>query len=102
MREVHSNYDIDLFKSRLIRDAARSPHGRLSLEVCAVIAEHMRACTFLLIERVCLFQRRRGYVLRRIIVVPSGHGYKDGSNAAVFHNMVATLVREMGSTTKST
>ncbi|MDB6087192.1 MAG: alanyl-tRNA synthetase [Gammaproteobacteria bacterium] len=97
MQGVHSNYDIDLFKS-LIRAAAEIT-GTTDLESSSlrVIADHIRACTFLIIDGVVPSNEGRGYVLRRIIRRAIRHGYKLGQTQPFFHKLVATLVREMGS-----
>ncbi len=97
MQGVHSNYDIDLFKS-LIRAAAEIT-GTEDLESSSlrVIADHIRACTFLIIDGVVPSNEGRGYVLRRIIRRAIRHGYKLGQTQPFFHKLVPTLVREMGS-----
>jgi alanyl-tRNA synthetase len=97
MQGVHSNYDIDLFKS-LIRSAAEVT-GCPDLESSSlkVIADHIRACTFLIIDGVVPSNEGRGYVLRRIIRRAIRHGYKLGQNQPFFHKLVASVVREMGS-----
>ncbi len=96
MQGVHSNYDIDLFKS-LIRAAAEIT-GAQDLESSSlrVIADHIRACTFLIIDGVVPSNEGRGYVLRRIIRRAIRHGYKLGQTQPFFHKLVPTLVREMG------
>ena len=96
MQGVHSNYDIDLFKS-LIRAAAEIT-GTQDLESSSlkVIADHIRACTFLIIDGVVPSNEGRGYVLRRIIRRAIRHGYKLGQTQPFFHKLVPTLVREMG------
>src|SRR5579859_1025347 len=97
MQGVHSNYEIDLFKS-LIRAAAEIT-GTEDLESSSlrVIADHIRACTFLIIDGVVPSNEGRGYVLRRIIRRAIRHGYKLGRTQPFFHKLVASLVREMGS-----
>jgi alanyl-tRNA synthetase len=97
MQGVHSNYDIDLFKS-LIRSAAELT-GTKDLESSSlrVIADHIRACTFLIVDGVVPSNEGRGYVLRRIIRRAIRHGYKLGQTQPFFHKLVASLVREMGS-----
>jgi alanyl-tRNA synthetase len=97
MQGVHSNYDIDLFKS-LIRAAAELT-GTEDLESSSlrVIADHIRACTFLIVDGVVPSNEGRGYVLRRIIRRAIRHGYKLGQTQPFFHKLVASLVREMGS-----
>src|SRR5580692_8933214 len=97
MQGVHSNYDIDLFKS-LIRAAAEVT-GTDDLESSSlrVIADHIRACTFLIIDGVVPSNEGRGYVLRRIIRRAIRHGYKLGQTQPFFHKLVPSLVQEMGS-----
>jgi alanyl-tRNA synthetase len=97
MQGVHSNYDIDLFKS-LIRSAAEIT-GTEDLESSSlrVIADHIRACTFLIVDGVVPSNEGRGYVLRRIIRRAIRHGYKLGQNQPFFHKLVPSLVKEMGS-----
>jgi alanyl-tRNA synthetase len=96
MQGVHSNYDIDLFRS-LIRSAAEAT-GTDDLESSSlrVIADHIRACTFLIVDGVVPSNEGRGYVLRRIIRRAIRHGYKLGQTRPFFHKLVAALVREMG------
>jgi alanyl-tRNA synthetase len=96
MQGVHSNYDIDLFKA-LIRAAAELT-GTEDLESSSlrVIADHIRACTFLIIDGVVPSNEGRGYVLRRITRRAIRHGYKLGQTGLFFHQLVPALVREMG------
>src|SRR6202451_1608368 len=96
MQGVHGNYDIDLFRS-LIRSAAEIT-GTDDLESSSlrVIADHIRACTFLIVDGVVPSNEGRGYVLRRIIRRAIRHGYKLGQTQPFFHKLVASLVREMG------
>ena len=97
MQGVHSNYDIDLFKS-LIRAAAEITRTvDLESSSLRVIADHIRACTFLIVDGVVPSNEGRGYVLRRIIRRAIRHGYKLGQTQPFFHKLVASLVREMGS-----
>jgi alanyl-tRNA synthetase len=96
MQGVHSNYDIDLFKS-LIRSAAEVTGTRdLVSSSLRVIADHIRACTFLIVDGVVPSNEGRGYVLRRIIRRAIRHGYKLGQTQPFFHKLVPSLVREMG------
>ena len=97
MQGVHSNYDIDLFKS-LIRAAAEVT-GTSDMESASlrVIADHIRACTFLIIDGVVPSNEGRGYVLRRIIRRAIRHGYKLGQSQPFFHKLVSSLAQEMGS-----
>jgi len=96
LQHVHSNYEIDLFQS-LIKAAGRetgtSDLGNNSLKV---IADHIRACSFLIVDGVIPGNEGRGYVLRRIIRRAIRHGYKLGRKQAFFHRIVADLVAEMG------
>jgi alanyl-tRNA synthetase len=97
MQGVHSNYDIDLFRS-LIRAAADATNTEdLTSSSLRVIADHIRACTFLIIDGVVPSNEGRGYVLRRIIRRAIRHGYKLGQTQPFFHKLVPSLVREMGS-----
>jgi len=96
MQGVHSNYDIDLFKA-LIRAGAEITGTRdLDSPSLRVIADHIRACTFLIVDGVVPSNEGRGYVLRRIIRRAIRHGYKLGQTQPFFHKLVPTLVREMG------
>jgi alanyl-tRNA synthetase len=97
MQGVHSNYDIDLFRS-LIRAAADVTHTKdLDSSSLRVIADHIRACTFLIVDGVVPSNEGRGYVLRRIVRRAIRHGYKLGQTEPFFHKLVPSLVREMGS-----
>src|SRR6266853_2847714 len=96
MQGVHSNYDIDLFKN-LIRAAAELADTRdLTSSSLRVIADHIRACTFLIVDGVLPSNEGRGYVLRRIIRRAIRHGYKLGIQQPFFYKLVASVVREMG------
>ena len=96
MQGVHSNYDIDLF-TNLISAVAKTlgvkNDGSSSLNV---IADHIRACSFLIADGVLPGNEGRGYVLRRIIRRAVRHGKKLGTNDLFFHKLVAPLAREMG------
>ena len=96
LQHVHANYEIDLFQT-LIKAAARETHcpdkDGPSLRV---LADHIRACSFLIADGVIPGNEGRGYVLRRIIRRAIRHGYKLGARAAFFHRMVPDLVAEMG------
>jgi alanyl-tRNA synthetase len=97
MQNVHSNYDIDLFKS-LIRAAAELADTRdLTSSSLRVIADHIRACTFLIVDGVLPSNEGRGYVLRRIIRRAIRHGYKLGIQETFFYKLVSVLEKEMGS-----
>jgi alanyl-tRNA synthetase len=96
MQGVHSNYDIDLFRN-LIRAAAEATHAKdLASPSLRVIADHIRACAFLVVDGVIPGNDGRGYVLRRIIRRAIRHGYKLGQERPFFHALVAPLAAEMG------
>jgi alanyl-tRNA synthetase len=96
MQGVDSNYDIDLFRA-LIRAAAEVTDTReLESPSLRVIADHIRACTFLILDGVVPSNEGRGYVLRRIIRRAIRHGYKLGQTQPFFYKLVPTLAREMG------
>jgi alanyl-tRNA synthetase len=96
MQGVHSNYDIDLFKALIQAAAAVTGSADLESSSLRVIADHIRASTFLIIDGVVPSNEGRGYVLRRIIRRAIRHGYKLGQSQPFFHKLVPTLVREMG------
>src|SRR5919109_1251663 len=92
----HSNYEIDLFQD-LIKAAARETHTReLKSPSLNVIADHIRACSFLVVDGVIPGNEGRGYVLRRIIRRAIRHGYKLGQKQPFFHRLVPDLDRAMG------
>ncbi|PKO34735.1 MAG: alanine--tRNA ligase [Betaproteobacteria bacterium HGW-Betaproteobacteria-7] len=96
LQGVHANYEIDLFQA-LIRAAARETSGAdMDSPSLKVLADHIRACSFLIADGVIPGNEGRGYVLRRIIRRAIRHGYKLGARAAFFHRMVPDLVAEMG------
>jgi alanyl-tRNA synthetase len=92
----HSNYEIDLFQD-LIKAAARETKQReLKNPSLNVIADHIRACSFLIVDGVIPGNEGRGYVLRRIVRRAIRHGYKLGQKQPFFHRLVADLDRTMG------
>ena len=96
LQGVHSNYDIDLFQA-LIKAAARVTGGKdLQSSSLRVIADHIRACSFLIVDGVIPGNEGRGYVLRRIIRRAIRHGYKLGQKQPFFHKLVGDLARVMG------
>ena len=96
LQGVHSNYEIDLFQD-LIRAAARET-GQTARKSPSlnVIADHIRACAFLVVDGVIPGNEGRGYVLRRIIRRAIRHGYKLGQKQPFFHRIVEDLDRAMG------
>ncbi|MHB9119213.1 MAG: alanine--tRNA ligase [Burkholderiales bacterium] len=96
LQGVHSNYEIDLFQA-LIKAAARETQcADLDSPSLKVLADHIRACSFLIADGIIPGNEGRGYVLRRIVRRAIRHGYKLGARAAFFHKLVADLVAEMG------
>lgn len=97
LQHVHSNYEIDLFQN-LLKAAARETGVAFSMDIPSlkVIADHIRACSFLIADGVLPSNEGRGYVLRRIIRRAVRHGYKLGQKGAFFHKLVPDLVAEMG------
>lgn len=97
MQHVNSNYQIDLFQN-LLKAAARETNVPFSEDVPSlkVIADHIRACAFLIADGVLPSNEGRGYVLRRIIRRAVRHGYKLGQKQAFFYKLVPDLVKEMG------
>jgi alanyl-tRNA synthetase len=92
----HSNYETDLFQD-LIKAAARETKQReLKNPSLNVIADHIRACSFLIVDGVIPGNEGRGYVLRRIIRRAIRHGYKLGQKQPFFHRMVDDLDKTMG------
>ncbi len=96
LQHVHSNYEIDLMQS-LVRAAARETGTHdLLFPSLRVLADHIRACSFLLADGVIPGNEGRGFVLRRIIRRAIRHGWKLGVRAPFFHRLVPDLVAEMG------
>ena len=96
MQGVHSNYDIDLFQA-LIKAAARETGAQdLNNNSLKVIADHIRACSFLIVDGIIPGNEGRGYVLRRVIRRAIRHGYKLGCKTPFFHKLVADLAIVMG------
>lgn len=96
LQHVHSNYEIDLFQA-LIQAAGRETHtADLNQNSLKVIADHIRACSFLIVDGVIPGNEGRGYVLRRIVRRAIRHGYKLGQKTPFFHKLVPDLVAQMG------
>src|SRR5580700_7079406 len=96
MQGVHSNYEIDLFKNLIHAAALLARTQNETSSSLRVIADHIRACTFLIVDGVLPANDGRGYVLRRIIRRAIRHGYKLGINEPFFYKLVGALVKEMG------
>ncbi|HWP94765.1 MAG TPA: alanine--tRNA ligase [Gammaproteobacteria bacterium] len=96
LQGVHSNYETDVFKA-LIEAAAKATGARtLTAPSLRVIADHIRACSFLIVDGVVPSNEGRGYVLRRIIRRAIRHGYKLGQHRPFFHELVEPLAAQMG------
>ncbi|MCG2585679.1 alanine--tRNA ligase [Massilia sp. TS11] len=96
LQHVHSNYEIDLFQN-MIRAAARETGASdLNNNSLKVIADHIRASAFLIVDGIIPGSEGHGYVLRRIIRRALRHGYKLGQTKPFFHKLVDDLIQEMG------
>ena len=101
LQHVHSNYEIDLFVNLLKAakeavDAAGGQDCDLESPSLKVIADHIRACSFVVVDGVIPGNAGRGYVLRRIARRAIRHGYKLGARKPFFYQLVPALVKEMG------
>ena len=102
LQHVHSNYEIDLFRNLLLatRDAVVAAGGAADIDLLTpslkVIADHIRACSFTVVDGVIPGNEGRGYVLRRIARRAIRHGYKLGARKPFFHKLVQPLAGEMG------
>lgn len=96
LQHVHSNYEIDLFQN-LIKAAARET-GVTDLESKSlrVIADHIRAASFLIVDGIIPGPEGHGYVLRRIIRRALRHGHMLGQSKPFFYKLVDDLTKEMG------
>jgi len=96
LQHVHSNYEIDLFQA-LIKAAARETNTTdLNNNSLKVIADHIRACSFMIVDGIIPGSEGRGYVLRRIVRRALRHGHQLGQTKPFFHKLVKDLVGEMG------
>lgn len=101
LQHVHSNYQIDLFDALLkaAKQAVDSAGGGdcdADSPSLKVIADHIRACSFTVVDGVIPGNAGRGYVLRRIARRAIRHGYKLGARTPFFHKLVAALAAQMG------
>ena len=101
LQHVHSNYEIDLFVNLLkaakdVVDAAGGENCDPASPSLKVIADHIRACSFIVVDGVIPGNAGRGYVLRRITRRAIRHGYKLGARKPFFYQLVPALVKEMG------
>jgi len=96
LQHVHSNYEIDLFQALIKRAAELTDTSDLDNKSLRVIADHIRASAFLIVDGVLPSNEGRGYVLRRIIRRALRHGWMLGVREPFFHKLVATLDALMG------
>ncbi len=96
MQGVHSNYEIDVFQALIKAAAEVIGYEDLSNQSLRVIADHIRSCSFLIVDGVMPSNEGRGYVLRRIIRRAVRHGNKLGAQGAFFHKLVGVLAEIMG------
>jgi alanyl-tRNA synthetase len=96
MQGVHSNYEIDLFQHLIKAIAGLAGEKDLTRASLKVIADHIRSCSFLIVDGVLPSNEGRGYVLRRIIRRAARHGHKLGLNEPFFYKLVQPLVEQMG------
>ncbi len=101
LQHVHSNYEIDLFVNLLkaakeVVDGAGGENCDATSPSLKVIADHIRACSFIVVDGVIPGNAGRGYVLRRIARRAIRHGYKLGARKPFFYQLVPALVKEMG------
>ena len=96
LQHVHSNYEIDIFRNLIAAAADATGCDDLAQTSLKVIADHIRATVFLMVDGVLPGNEGRGYVLRRIMRRAIRHGYKLGQSQPFFYKLVAPLVAEMG------
>ena len=96
LQHVHSNYEIDLFQNLIRATARETGCKQLENPSLRVIADHIRACSFLIVDGVIPGNEGRGYVLRRIVRRALRHGHKLGQSQPFFYKLVDDLVKEMG------
>ncbi|GIU03095.1 alanine--tRNA ligase [Shewanella morhuae] len=100
MQGVHSNYEIDIFRTLIAKTAEIIGVSDLSEKSLRVIADHIRSCAFLIADGVMPSNEGRGYVLRRIIRRAVRHGNKLGATEAFFYKLVPSLIAVMGDAAK--
>ncbi|HET6396711.1 MAG TPA: alanine--tRNA ligase [Pseudoxanthomonas sp.] len=96
LQHVHSNYEIDLFQALIRKAAELTGTADLENKSLRVIADHIRASAFLIVDGVLPSNEGRGYVLRRIIRRALRHGWMLGTRGPFFHKLVGTLSEQMG------
>ncbi|MGI2216410.1 alanine--tRNA ligase [Shewanella baltica] len=100
MQGVHSNYEIDIFRTLIAKAAEIIGVSDLTEKSLRVIADHIRSCAFLIADGVMPSNEGRGYVLRRIIRRAVRHGNKLGATEAFFYKLVPSLITVMGDAAK--
>ncbi len=95
LQHVHSNYEIDTFKHLIKAGAQIIGCSDLTNQSLCVIADHIRACSFLIADGVLPSNEGRGYVLRRIIRRAVRHGRKLGVQTTFFYQMLPPLIEIM-------
>jgi len=96
LQGVHNNYEIDLFQHIIKTIAELADCDDLENKSLRVIADHIRACSFLIVDGIIPSNEGRGYVLRRIIRRAIRHGHKLGLREPFFYKLVDVLRQEMG------
>ncbi len=96
LQHVHTNYEIDLFQALIRKASELTGMADLENKSLRVIADHIRACSFLIVDGVLPSNEGRGYVLRRIIRRALRHGWMLGVRQPFFSKLVPTLVEQMG------
>ena len=96
LQNVHNNYDIDLFQAIVKKASQLTGEKNLSNNSLRVIADHIRSCSFIIVDGVLPSNEGRGYVLRRIIRRAIRHGYQLGVSGLFFNKLVTVLVEQMG------
>jgi len=96
LQHVHSNYEIDLFQALIRKAGELTGTADLENKSLRVVADHIRACSFLIVDGVLPSNEGRGYVLRRIIRRALRHGWMLGTREPFFHKLVGTLSSLMG------
>lgn len=96
MQDVHSNYEIDLFVALIKKISEVTGCADLENKSLRVVADHIRSCSFLILDGVVPSNEGRGYVLRRIMRRAIRHGNHLGCKDIFFHKIVAELVNLMG------
>jgi len=96
LQHVHSNYEIDLFQALIAAAGQATGTANLASPSLRVIADHIRACAFLVVDGVIPGNEGRGYVLRRIARRAMRHGHQLGAQGLFFHQLVDALDVQMG------